>query len=1216
MPALPRLISIVRSSRPLGAVLAACCATMLAVGLNTASAQLPLTRLTAIHPSGGQRGTTVDLSLTNGTDLEEIDQLYFSHPGIKAAPKSQMVDGQPRPIANQFVVTIAPDVPVGLYDLRAHGLFGLSNPRTFSVGDRTEALEVEPNNTPEQSGTIELGTIVNGRSDGGADIDWYKIKATAGQRLIVSLQGSRIDSRMEGALELYQGGRRIAHQRMKGRQEPLIDFKVPADGEYLLKVFDFVYGGGPEYFYRLSLSTAPQIDFILPASGLPNATGEYTLYGRNLPGGQPAALKAADGVELEQLKLQIATVADPATFAPGDSVLASQSGVDGIAYSLNSSAGTSNAVTIFFASAATALEHEPNDALDQAQKLTLPVEITGQFQKKQDVDTYQFDAKAGDVYWIEVFSQRGGASADPVMVIDQVKKNDKGEETVTRIKTTAGDGASPTIGGQQFNTSSDDPAFRFVAPADAAFRVTVRDRAFENRGDPSLVYRLSLRKETPDFRLVALPVFPSTDANLQQNTWDMLLRKGDNAHLSVMAFRRDGFAGPIDVAAEGLPPGVTCPGATIGPGQLAANLVFSSTEQAADWFGAIRIVGRASIDDPATAKALTDAEAARTAAVAALPALDKAVADATAPHKTAADQAKAAGDALAQDPNNEGLKKAKTDADAALAKAAATLNMAVEAQAAGQKKIADSQAAVAQARSARKSSARETVREARSGTIVWSGNPGAQQPAHSRLARSITLSVNRETAPYQLLSDVTRVSVNQGSQVLIPMRLLKRAGFDANVNLTFVAPPQNVQVENKPINKGVNDQVYRVFVQNNAPVGTYTLFVQSQSQISYSRNPEAAARAALEKETADKLAAGTAEAARLAAEAKTAADKKATDTAAAAKVAAEAKLAADKLAVDAEAAAKLAAEEKVKADKLAADAAEAAKKAADEKTAAEKAATDTAAAAKVAADAAVKAKTDLDNDANNETLKKAKADADAALVKADAEAKKAVDAKTAADKKAADTAEAAKKADEAKAVSDKKAADAAEAAKKAAEAKVVADKAAVDADAASKLAVDEKAAADKLAAETDAKSKAAAAAKAAADKKATDTANVSKPQNVNAFFPATPVVVQVRTAPGTLALTVPNNGSVARGANLEVKVVINRANGFAGPVTLSLPLPPGVAGLSAESVTIPADKNEGVLLVQASGEATQGALANLVVRASMEFDGPSSIDQPIAITVP
>ncbi|MFN0055937.1 MAG: hypothetical protein ACKV0T_27650 [Planctomycetales bacterium] len=1303
-----------------------------------AQAQLPLARLTAVHPSGAQRGTSVDITVT-GTDLDESSHLYFSHPGITAAPKTQMVEGKAVPVAGQFVVTVSAEVPPGVYDMRARGLFGLSNPRSFTVGDRKEVLETEPNNTPEQATAIELNSVVNGRSDGGADIDWYKISAKAGQRILASLRSRKIDSRMEGVVELYQGGRRLAHQRVTGKREPLLDFTSAADGEYLLKVHDFVFNGSPEYFYRLTVHTGPHLEFILPASGVANSTGEYTVYGRNLAGGQPSGFKGSDGKILEQLKVQIATASDPAAFLPGEPVGPEEAGGDGIAYAMSSAAGTSNPLTIFYATAQTGLEQEPNDAPDKAQKISVPIEVTGQFQARGDVDVFHFDAKPGDVYWIEVFGQRNGDPADPVLTIDQVKKNEKGEEVVTRV--TVQDDNPLNIGGPQFNTTTDDPVFRFAAPAEATFRVTVRDRSFESRGDPSLVYRLSIRKEQPDFRLVALPAFPSTDPNQLQNTWDLGLRKGDNVHVTVMAFRRDGYIGPIEVNAEGLSAGVTCSGATIGTNQNAVNLVLTATEQAPEWFGSIRLVGRARMDDPVALAAQTAAEAARTAAVMALPALEKAIVDQTAAQKGPADQAKAAKETLDKDPNNEGLKKAKADADAALAKADAAVKAAVDAKAAGDKKLVEAIAAVATTRTAREQAAREVAREARAGTIVWSGNPAAQVTAQSRLARTITLSVLKETAAYQLLTDVNKIVVNQGSQILIPFRMAKRAGFDNPVTLTFVAPPPNVQVENKPIAKGAADGVYRVYVQNNAAVGTYTLFVQSQSQVSYSRNPEAAALAAKEKEVADKLATDTAATAKAAADAKVVSDKKAVDTAAAAKAAADAKVVADKLAVDTAAAAKAAADEKVKADKLATDTATvaktaaddkvkadklavdtaaaaktaadekvvadklaadtvaaakaaadakvvadklvvdttaeakaaadakvvadkltvdtaaAAKAAADAKVVADKLAVDTAAAAKTAADAASKAKEALDKDPNNETLKKSKADADAASVKAADDAKKAADAKvisdkkavdttaaakaaadakviadkkavdtTAAakaaadakvvsDKKAVDTAAAAKAAADAKAVADKKAVDTAAAATAAADAKVVSDKAAVDTDALAKKAAEEKVVADKLAADTDQKSKAATAAKAISDKKATDTANAAKPQNLNSFFPATPIVVQVRTSPGTLALTVPNSGALKRGATLEVKAVINRANGFTGPVTLSMPLPPGVAGLSAAAVTIPADKSEGTLVIQAAGDATMGQLPNMVIRASMDFDGPSAIDQPVAINV-
>ena len=165
--------------------------------------QLPQSRLSSAFPTGGQRGTSFDISVA-GTDLDEATELWFSHPGIKGVAKTQMVDGKPQPIPNTFTVTVNPDVPLGGHDLRVRGLFGLSNPRTFSVFDRKTVLEVEPNNQPTKPQEVELNTVILRKSDGAADVDVYKIPAKAGQRFLIEIATGRLDSRMEAAAELYR----------------------------------------------------------------------------------------------------------------------------------------------------------------------------------------------------------------------------------------------------------------------------------------------------------------------------------------------------------------------------------------------------------------------------------------------------------------------------------------------------------------------------------------------------------------------------------------------------------------------------------------------------------------------------------------------------------------------------------------------------------------------------------------------------------------------------------------------------------------------------------------------------------------------------------------------------------------------------------------------------------------------------------------------------
>ncbi|HEY4261202.1 MAG TPA: hypothetical protein VGM98_13640, partial [Schlesneria sp.] len=189
-------------------------AGLLLCSASTAMAQLPSTRLFALFPTGGQAGTAVDVTITSGLELEEIQRLMFNHPGINAAPKMLDVAGKQQPVPNQFVVSISGDVPPGNYEVRTVGFFGISNPRTFVVGTRKEISETEPNNTREQAFAVELNQVINGKINGATDLDWMKFTGKAGQRIIADCVARRLDSRLDGYLELHDAsGRRLSEAR-------------------------------------------------------------------------------------------------------------------------------------------------------------------------------------------------------------------------------------------------------------------------------------------------------------------------------------------------------------------------------------------------------------------------------------------------------------------------------------------------------------------------------------------------------------------------------------------------------------------------------------------------------------------------------------------------------------------------------------------------------------------------------------------------------------------------------------------------------------------------------------------------------------------------------------------------------------------------------------------------------------------------------------------
>lgn len=1086
---------------------------------STAHAQLPATRLFAVFPPGGQAGTTVDVTITNGQELEEVGKLLFSHPGITAVPKTADVGGKPEPVTNQFVVTIKPDVPAGNYEIRAIGFFGISNPRTFVVGSRKELNETEPNNTRETAQAIEINQTINGRVNGATDIDWFKFTAKAGQRVLADCLARRLDSRLDANLEIYDPrGRRLATARNSlVSRDALIDLTIPADGEYLVRVNDFVYAGGEDYPYRLNLTTAPFIDYVMPPAGTPGSNGQFTLYGRNLPGGQPANVTVR-GRPLEKLTVNIPLPIQSDLLDPKIAMEPYSAEMNAVPFSLDSPNGRSNPVMLFLSSTAPVLEVEPNNLGTQAQKIILPGEIAGQFQVRGDVDCYTFDAKAKETYWIEVVAHRAGSAADPVVVIDQVKMNDKGEETLSRITALDDDTTNPLP--NLFETVNDDTSAKFVAPTDGTYRITLRDRYSAARGDSSLVYRLILRRETPDFRVVAVPTALAPANQRQAAPSGITLRRGDNFPIFVMAFRQDGFTGPVTISAEGLPPGVSCPEVSLGTTPSSGVMVFTTTEDAAAWAGTVKLVAKAKIDSPAAVEALSAAQAAAKGAADALVAADKALVKPTEDLTKANEALAAAKTELAAKTDDEGLKKKVADAEAKVAAATAAHKAVMDARVAADQKVKETLAAVQQAEAAKTAAARQVVHPARYGTVLWNA-PQANQPADARVAQSIELSIIEETSPIQLTTTVHSVDANHSRQILVPVKVTRRNGFDQPVPLAFLGQPQNTQVENKPIPKEKSEELYRVFIPANAPVGTYVMFLSGTAQVSYRKNPAKADRFKAELTAAEQAATAAAEALKNATTARDAAVKKATEDAANFKKMTDAKQAADKLLADAQAAQK-AAEEALKS----------AGDNADAKAAAEKKLTETQAAVKAATDAQAAAE-------------KARVDAETASKQAD-EAK----TKSEASLKAADDA-----------------------------------------------------------------NKAATAAKAAADAKFKAADAYAKAANI-AYNPySTPIVVTVKAAPFTVGATPSDGGTIKQGAKIEVKCEVKRQNGFAGPVTLTLPIPPNVTGVKAEPVTIPADQTMGTLVVEAAGDAPEAPLANMVVRAVAQWEGEAAVDQPITLKV-
>ena len=545
----------------------------LAIAAPRSIAELPVPLLNSVTPMGGKIGAETEVTIT-GADLDEVDALHFSHPGIAATLKTP----------NHFTVKIAPEVPVGNYDVRVVGKFGVSNPRAFVAGDRPEVTRTKAHDKPEAAVELPMGSVFNGNAT-AAISDYFKFAAKKGERVLIVCATKEIDSRMSPVLAALDAG---GHEIESARKGGLLDFTAPSDGQFLVTLHDLTFAGGADYFYRLTVSKGPCVDFVFPPAGLPGSKTAFTFYGRGLPGGKSADLRGGDRKPLERLDVEIALPA--ASDAARHAFTRPVSAVDeGIFYSLKSAEGSSSPVFIGFSSAPISKEAEPNNKAGQAQKITVPCEVAGQFFPAADVDCYAFDAKKGDVYWLEVFSHRTGRTTSPFLLV---------QREGTDIKEVYATDADP--GGKKFTTLSNDPAYRFEAKEDGVYRVSVSDLFGATRSNPASTYRLAIRKETPDFRLVALvePPPPATKKDDRSAApRGALLRAGETTAVKVIAIRRDGFAGAIELSAANLPDGVKCVPTRIAEGKTDGILLLTAGDKPAKSCVAIRVIGKAKVGD-------------------------------------------------------------------------------------------------------------------------------------------------------------------------------------------------------------------------------------------------------------------------------------------------------------------------------------------------------------------------------------------------------------------------------------------------------------------------------------------------------------------------------------------------------------------------------------------------------------------------------------------
>lgn len=239
------------------------------------------------------------------------------------------------------------------------------------------------------------------------------------------------------------------------------------------------------------------------------------------------------------------------------------------------------------------------------QPITLPCQINGSFAQATDVDTYQFEAKKGEIWWIEVVSERLGLPTDPFVLIQRVKKTGSKEELIDVLELNDIPAAIPPSTntgngyiGPPYDAGSSDILGKLEIKEDGIFRLQIRDLLGGTRSDPANIYKLIIRKAAPDFSLVAWPMH--MDLRNQDRSVvpkPIALRTGNTMAFEVTALRKDGFDGAIELGVENLPPGISASAIKIPAGKSVGTLLITASAEAKRTLGTASIFGRALINN-------------------------------------------------------------------------------------------------------------------------------------------------------------------------------------------------------------------------------------------------------------------------------------------------------------------------------------------------------------------------------------------------------------------------------------------------------------------------------------------------------------------------------------------------------------------------------------------------------------------------------------------
>jgi Bacterial pre-peptidase C-terminal domain len=166
------------------------------------------------------------------------------------------------------------------FGLLAHDSRGYAPyPNLFRLSPFGNTIEAEPNDTHDRATPFTPPVALNGVIEKAGDVDSFTFHAQKGQTYDIRVFARQVRSPLDPVIVLFasNAGQVAANDDSVG-PDSYIRFNPPRDGDFVLAVSDHLKKGGPEYTYRVEISSAtPRLELSTPNESLRRGTSVMAL---------------------------------------------------------------------------------------------------------------------------------------------------------------------------------------------------------------------------------------------------------------------------------------------------------------------------------------------------------------------------------------------------------------------------------------------------------------------------------------------------------------------------------------------------------------------------------------------------------------------------------------------------------------------------------------------------------------------------------------------------------------------------------------------------------------------------------------------------------------------------------------------------------------------------------------------------------------------------